>query len=892
MYNFFERHKKTIIWSIVVAFLIGGVGLIGLNQAGMFKSSSSSTTNEASAAATVNGTKITRAQLDNAATNLSNQYRQYYQQMGQDPSSLFAGASGAYFQLSIEGQAMQQLIREALYAQQAKQMKISVAAKDVDAETDKQYNDLLSNYNITEDQLTTYLEGQGKTLESFKKEMRDSIEIQLRDKALRDAVVGDIEPTDDELMAYFEKNISNYTEDEQVRASHILVSDLDTANKVLDELNNGADFAELAKKYSTDTGTKDKGGDLGFFGRGQMVKEFEDTAFSLQVGEVSQPVKTQYGYHIIKVTDHKDAHTPNLADVKTQVHDDYVKEVGDKKFNDWYNNIHDQAQITVEMPLVNAYLIEQQDKDKGLAEFQRILDEGLSDDPYLPYYIGRIYEAKMTAAQQEKKTLDDKTDQTDADKEQIATLAKEIDTDKANALSAYLKALENADTDEKFLQRVLALAPDSTTAIYLYGKLLAERGDTLGADTRFQEAISKDETYVPAYIGSGDMAMESKNYQRAVEQYKAALDLRSGDVSIMTKLASAYLALKDLDGAQKILDEIAQTDPENITLIIGLGDLAYERLQAAVAQRDELKAKTDRSSDDDTKIKDLNDQITQYEKEAVDQYNKAISRGGSLDVYIKLGNAYLAGGDLDKAKENFQHVILRSPYKAEAYSGLAETLMQQGDKEGAIQNYRLAFARTFDKAKKEELGNKLVSLVPDDMNLRLQLAAVYAGEYKWSAAIKQYAAVLDAIPDSLEAYRGIAEAYKWRTEYDTAIDYLKRGLEHAKNAVDKIDLYNKIVDINQAQVGQDKPLTDAGLDALFQLGTLYLAQGDDDKAKEKLQKLASDAPDYRAAEVAQLLVQAGVTPEPTQTPSETVQPQTSQTGSNTVQPTQGQSDGS
>ncbi|HEX32747.1 MAG TPA: hypothetical protein ENF88_03525, partial [Candidatus Acetothermia bacterium] len=528
MYKFFERHKKTIIWSIVIAFLIGGVGLIGLNQAGTFRRSSD-TSQEGSVAATVNGTKILRSELDKAASNLSTQYRNYYQQMGQDPSALFAGASGAYFQLSLEGQAMEQLIREALYAQQAKQRKISIAAKDIDAEADKEYNNLLSQYKITEDQLVTYLQGQNKTLEQFKKEMRDNVAVQMRDKALRDAVVGNIEPTDDELEAYFEKNISNYTEHEQVKASHILVPDLDTANKVLDELKNGADFAQLAKKYSTDTGTKDKGGDLGWFGRGRMVKEFEDAAFSLKVGEISQPVKTQYGYHIIKVTDHKDAHTPSLADVKTQVHDDYVTDTGDAKFKDWYNGIRAQAEVTINMPLVNAYLMEQQDKDKGLAEFERVLDEGLSDDPYLPYYIGRIYEAKMTAAQQEKKTLDDKTDKTDADNEQIATLTKQIEDAKAKALSAYLKALENTDTDEKFLQRVLTLAPDSTTAIYLYGKLLAERGDTLGADTRFQEAISKDKTYVPAYIGSGDMAMESDNYQRAVQQYQAALDLRPGD---------------------------------------------------------------------------------------------------------------------------------------------------------------------------------------------------------------------------------------------------------------------------------------------------------------------------------------------------------------------------
>ncbi|HDL86042.1 MAG TPA: tetratricopeptide repeat protein [Candidatus Acetothermia bacterium] len=899
MYNFFERHKKTIIWAIVVAFIIGGVGLIGLNQAGMFKNSSR-TGDQASVAAIVNGTKILHSQLDTASTNLSNQYRQYYQQMGQDPSSLFSGANGAYLQLSIKGQAMQQLIREALYAQQAKQMKIRIASKDVDAQADKQYNDLLSNYKITEAQLVTYLHGQNKTLEQFKKEMRDSVEMQLRDKTLRNAVVGNIEPSDDQLAAYFEKNVSKYTEPEQVRASHILVKDLATANKVLDELNKGADFATLAKKYSIDTGTKDKGGDLGWFGRGRMVKAFEDAAFSMKVGEVSKPVKTQYGYHIIKVTGHKPAHTPTLAEVKTKVHDDYVKEIGDKKFNDWYKKIHDQAQITVEMPLVNAYMIEQQDKDKGLAEFQRILDSGSSDDSYLPYYIGRIYEAKMTAAQQQKKTLDDKTDQTAADKQQIATLAKEIDTDKKNALSAYLKALENTNTDEKFLQRVLTLAPDNTTVIYLYGKLLAERGDTLGADTRFQEAISKDKTYVPAYIGSGDMAVKSGDYKRAVQQYQAALKLRPGDVSILTKLASAYLALKDVDGAQKTLDQIAQTDPKNIKLIIGLGDVAYERLNAAASKRDALSAKTNRTSDEDATLKDLNNKIAQYEKEAVDQYTKAISNGGSLDVYIKLGNAYLAGGDLENAKQNFQHVILRSPYKAEAYSGLAETLMKQGDKQGAISNYRLAFSRTFDNGKKEEIGNKLVSLVPDDMDLKLKLAAVYASEYKWSAAIKQYAAVLNAKPDSLEAYRGIAEAYKWRTQYSTAIDYLKRGLQHASVAADKIDLYNKIVDVDQAQVGQNKPLSDAGLDALFQLGTLYMAQGDEKDAKAKLQKLTSDAPGYKASEVTAMLVKLGVTPS-TQTPSETVQPQTgsstaqpqaSQTKSNTVHPTQGSSDGS
>jgi parvulin-like peptidyl-prolyl isomerase len=87
----------------------------------------------------------------------------------------------------------------------------------------------------------------------------------------------------------------------KVRASHILVEKQSQALKVLEELKAGTDFRELAKKYSTCPSSK-KGGDLGQFGRGQMVREFEQAAFALKTGQVSEPVKTQFGYHIIKRT--------------------------------------------------------------------------------------------------------------------------------------------------------------------------------------------------------------------------------------------------------------------------------------------------------------------------------------------------------------------------------------------------------------------------------------------------------------------------------------------------------------------------------------------------------------------------------------------------------------
>ena len=122
--------------------------------------------------------------------------------------------------------------------------------------------------------------------------------------------------TSDQLRAMYEANLlrqklmdvitanTPHSQDE-IWARHILVADQATANTVRQRLLNGEDFAKVAAEVSTDTGTKDKGGDLGWFARGVMVPEFDTAAFSLKVGEISQPVKSQFGYHIIQVLAHE-----------------------------------------------------------------------------------------------------------------------------------------------------------------------------------------------------------------------------------------------------------------------------------------------------------------------------------------------------------------------------------------------------------------------------------------------------------------------------------------------------------------------------------------------------------------------------------------------------------
>ena len=121
-------------------------------------------------------------------------------------------------------------------------------------------------------------------------------EVLYLNKLIEAAVKDKTSFTDEEVQAYYD------TYKPQINVQHILVADEATAVDLINQINGGADFAELAKANSTDTATAEKGGETGLFGAGDMVQEFEDAAYALNVGEVTQtPVKTEYGYHIIKM---------------------------------------------------------------------------------------------------------------------------------------------------------------------------------------------------------------------------------------------------------------------------------------------------------------------------------------------------------------------------------------------------------------------------------------------------------------------------------------------------------------------------------------------------------------------------------------------------------------
>jgi len=124
--------------------------------------------------------------------------------------------------------------------------------------------------------------------------------------------------TDDKLKAHYDANKSHYREEETVTASHILVKTEPEAQALLEALKGGKDFAELAKEKSTGP-SGPQGGSLGSFGRGRMVPAFEQAAFALKPGEVSEPVQTQFGWHVIKVTEHTEGKQQDFEQAKEEI---------------------------------------------------------------------------------------------------------------------------------------------------------------------------------------------------------------------------------------------------------------------------------------------------------------------------------------------------------------------------------------------------------------------------------------------------------------------------------------------------------------------------------------------------------------------------------------------
>lgn len=165
---------------------------------------------------------------------------------------------------------------------------------------------------------------EGITKSKEYEELVEKVKVELASHMAATSVVEGIEVSEEAEREFYEENRDAFQEKEQASARHILVETEEQAKQIAEELSHGLSFAEAAGKYST-CPSKEKGGDLGWFGRGQMVPEFEEAAFGGEIGKVIGPVKTQFGHHLILVEDKKEAKARPFPEVQAQIHQQLIQ---------------------------------------------------------------------------------------------------------------------------------------------------------------------------------------------------------------------------------------------------------------------------------------------------------------------------------------------------------------------------------------------------------------------------------------------------------------------------------------------------------------------------------------------------------------------------------------
>ena len=415
----------------------------------------------------VNDVPISNDDLERSKQQVLSRYQQIYSQFGQDVGDLFEGAQGRLFVLRIEDEALELATTRALIIEELDRRDAPVSEDEVEAEFQKQYAEFLVMLGMSEQEFQVAFETGGLagfdtgglTFDHFityaKQTVREEFEIQ----AVQRLIAGTIEHSEEELNAFFEERRSEYDIPEQVRAAHILVATEELAQQLLDELAGGADFAALAQEHSTDTGSGARGGDVGWFQRGRMVVPFEEAAFNTPVGERSDLVQTEYGYHIIWVTNHQPKEMPEYEDVTDLVTSDFETDIMAQRFNQWYTLARPMAVISIEDPMLDAFRKQQVDIDQGLQAFLKLRNEGLVSDPYLDYVIGTIYEAKSDEAQSEKLGIQGNETITPSQQEQIDALEAKIETNRSQALVFYRAALTRLGESAEIEARIQDLEP-------------------------------------------------------------------------------------------------------------------------------------------------------------------------------------------------------------------------------------------------------------------------------------------------------------------------------------------------------------------------------------------------------------------------------------------------
>ena len=297
--------------------------------------------------ATVNGTNIMESQVQ---SRIDGEYKPILAKYAAQSPELAAQQEKMLRQAITNG-----LVTENLLNEEARKAKIEVTDAELTAEMTKRLAAMNPPYTL--EQYQKIVEAQGGNFEATKRGHARELKYS---RLFEAKFGGTIAVTEADAKKYYDENIKEFQVPEQVRASHILISTKPTdpnadpnqvkvqakrkAEELLKMAKEGADFAALAKENSSCPSAA-QGGDLGSFPRGQMVKPFEDAAFALKVGQISDLVETEFGYHIIKVTEHQDPNQIAFDKAKTNIIDQLTQEKRQEAARKYVDSLRQSAKI-------------------------------------------------------------------------------------------------------------------------------------------------------------------------------------------------------------------------------------------------------------------------------------------------------------------------------------------------------------------------------------------------------------------------------------------------------------------------------------------------------------------------------------------------------------------
>ena len=277
----------------------------------------------ADAVAVVDGTEVTRADYNQIVAQAKKSYKNQKRE--------FPKAGSQEFQ-TLKNQVVQFLVQREQFEQQADALDVKITDKQVDArlaQIQKQY------FGGDKKKFEKQLKDQGLTEAQVRKDIRSQI---ISEKIFAE-VTGKVTVTDKQIEEYYAKNKSQYSQPESREVRHILVKTKAKADDIYNQLKAGGDFSALAKKYSEDTGSKANGGKL-TISKGQTVAPFDQTAFLLKTNEISKPVKTEFGYHVIQpLGEVKPAKVTPLKDVRDSIRQQLAQTKKNEAMTKWVEDL-------------------------------------------------------------------------------------------------------------------------------------------------------------------------------------------------------------------------------------------------------------------------------------------------------------------------------------------------------------------------------------------------------------------------------------------------------------------------------------------------------------------------------------------------------------------------